>query len=130
MAILKAAKIAPPALALSEVIQGFSYEVRLPQKEFISSSREIHRKIEDFLLSSACIITKKTGEKIREKDIRPFVEGLTFCEDSFSLQLQIKLLDNGTLNPSDLLQNILPVPEGKVRELHITKTDTRLKAGS
>ena len=130
MAILKMTKIAPSASALSEIIHGFSYKVQLSQKEFIFSEQEIHHKIHDFLTSSTCTIIKKTGGKIREKDIRPFVEELTFCTDSFSLQMQIKWLNNGTLNPYDLLQNIFPVPEDKLRKLHITKTDTILRPGT
>ena len=130
MTILKMTKTDPSAAALSEAIRGFSYEVKLPQKEFIFSEQEIHRKIQDFLISSACVITKKAGGKIKEKNIRPFVEDLIFCVDSFSLQMKIKWLSNGTLNPYDLLQNILPVPEERLRKLHITKTDTMLEASS
>jgi hypothetical protein len=127
MAILEATQIDPSAPSLSETIQGFSYSVRLAREELPCSDQEIHDKIQNFLTSSSCIITKKTGGKIREKDIRPFVEGLILCADSFSFQMQIKWLNNGTLNPYDLLQNIFPVLKDKLQKLYITKTDTSLK---
>ncbi|MDR2861332.1 MAG: TIGR03960 family B12-binding radical SAM protein [Syntrophobacterales bacterium] len=125
MVILNAERIPPSALALSEIIQGFSYEVRL--KEFAFPVQEIHNRIHDFLLSSSCIITKKTGEKIKTKDIRPFVEELMFDTASFSLQMQIKWLNNGALNPCDLLPNIFPLSADELRKLHIIKTDTLFK---
>jgi radical SAM-linked protein len=126
MAILEAIRTGPSAPALSEVIQGFSYEALLPRKESVFTEQEIHDKIHNFLASSSHIITKKTGEKIREKDIRPFVDKLIFRTDSFSLQMEIKWLSNGTLNPRDLLREIL-FPDDEPPESHITKTKTILK---
>ena len=130
MAVLELKEPPFPGPSLSETIQAFNYHIRLPEHPPAFPELDIESPLQTFLSAPTFLITKTTGDKTVVRDIRPFLETVTFNPGDYSLNLRIRWQNNGTLNPLDFLREVLNFSEAELHETRITKTETLFREAS
>ncbi len=124
MAILACRPLSHDAPSLSDAILGFRYRLALGGPEGTPSDEEIREALRAFLEAPSFTATKVTHNKTVTRDIRPFVDALSYEPQDRILCLQVRRLDNGTLSPTDFLRDVLNMEGQALIETRITKTDT------
>ncbi|MBN1545527.1 MAG: TIGR03960 family B12-binding radical SAM protein [Syntrophaceae bacterium] len=124
MAVLKLEPLPFPGPALSETILAFNYFIHMPERQTVTSELDIGDTIQAFLAAPTFLATKTTRDKTVVRDIRTYVESLTFNPEERILNLRIRWQNNGTLNPFDFLRDVLDLEGEDINETRITKTET------
>lgn len=124
--ILEIRKLSPEEKSISQILEGFVYELTLPND--IDSSRliSIEENIGNFLAASAFDIPKETKGKTVIKNIRPFVQSLILDSENKKVKVALTFLQEGSARPSDIITHILKFDTAESRRIRVVKTKTIL----
>jgi hypothetical protein len=75
-----------------------------------------------FLARDEWIVTREKKGKATSRNIRSFVADLSFNEDDSSLVMTSRILANGTVNPWEILKNVIGIDEKMAKLARIVKT--------
>ena len=116
--------------SLSSFITGMSYEVSLPPGAGADDKGDLSEMIERFLARSSFDIIRIRKGKETKKDIRPFVESLSFDEGRSLLSMTLTCGPQGGTNPLDIVRNVLELDDSDARMALIRKTEVICSDGS
>ncbi|MBN2516514.1 MAG: TIGR03960 family B12-binding radical SAM protein [Deltaproteobacteria bacterium] len=110
------------AESLVKTITGYHYSMYLPKEVTNSGQNNLEARIQDFLaMEDFTIIRKKKGKAI-EKNIRPFVNTLTFNRMNYSIDMSLHFGSDGGANPWEILKNVIGLDDETVKSTKVIKT--------
>lgn len=122
MEILDARDVPTGGATLSAYIVGLNYEVHLPQTVSADKTRDFRGMIDRFLALSAFDIPRIRKGKETMKDIRPFVESLSFDEGQSVVSMTLGCGSQGGANPLEIVRHVLGLSDSDARMALIRKT--------
>ena len=111
---------------LAQTLRGFCYELHLPIDIDTGRLTAVENNIQTFLAAAEFIIKRKAKGKIISRDIRPFVEKITFDSNEKKVLLTIRHAQRGSARPQDIIEHVLEFNEEESRQIHVVKTMTLL----
>ncbi len=116
-----------PKESLSESVKGFVYAINLPP-DMAHNLPEVKEKMERFLKSDSFVIIRDIKGKGVEKNIRAFVSALSLDEERHVVALSVRIGNEGTARPMEILTKVLGISEDKARTMRIVRTETCLES--
>ncbi len=123
MEILEAKEISFQDPSLSDMIQGYRYEMFLAGESGMEDVR-----IRDFFESESFVIMKNKRGKSVQRDIRPLVSSLSYDGLNRSVRLTVRLREGGGVKPGEILTGILGLDAVKAKRARIVRTEAVFSA--
>ncbi|MBN2255401.1 MAG: TIGR03960 family B12-binding radical SAM protein [Deltaproteobacteria bacterium] len=120
--VLSINELAAGEPTLSSAIKGYRYAVYLPEEALAGKRTAMEDAIAAFLARDEWIVTREKKGKTTSRNIRSFVADLSFNEDDSSLSMTSRILANGTVNPWEILKNVIGIDEKTAKLARIVKT--------
>ena len=111
---------------LAKALYGFTYDLILPEGTTENRLSAIAGNIENFLAANSFEITRKAKGKMVNRDIRPFVESMTFDKKTGKIKTTLLHAQTGSARPVDIIDHILCIPSEEATGVAIVKTKTIL----
>jgi radical SAM family uncharacterized protein/radical SAM-linked protein len=124
IAVTEMKELFPNALTLAEVVQGFEYELVLPEGPDESNGVELNRigeAIRGFLAAESFQVSREKDGKTVAKEIRPFVASLSLDRPSLRIRLAAHAGPKGTVRPAEILSDVLGLSGTALRSVRIIK---------
>ncbi|MRR17783.1 MAG: DUF2344 domain-containing protein, partial [Deltaproteobacteria bacterium] len=112
---------------LARALYGFTYELALPPDTDDRRLSDIARGIEKFLAAASFPISRLSKGKTVIRDIRPFVEAMTFDPREKKVALTLRHAQAGSVRPIDVIEHVLGFPADQIQRVNIIKTQTILR---
>ncbi|MFO7568761.1 MAG: TIGR03960 family B12-binding radical SAM protein [Smithellaceae bacterium] len=111
---------------LARALQGFVYDIHLPEELGADRLSGIRQAITVFLASPEYVIERPSKGKIVKRNIRPFVEGLTLNADQKVVTTTLRHVQTGSARPIDIISHVLGFDAQQAGLIKIVKTKTLL----
>jgi radical SAM family uncharacterized protein/radical SAM-linked protein len=108
--------------SLVKTIKGYHYSIYLPYELTNSGRNNLEAKIRDFLAMEDFIIMSKKKGKTVEKNLRPFVNSLSFNRTNYSIDMSLRFGSDGGANPWEILKNVMGLDDETVKSTKVIKT--------
>jgi len=119
--LLGAELIYPNAVSLSNLIEGFDYQIHLP------SAPALAERITAFIDADTFKVSRDRKGVTTEKDIRPLVASLAFETKESMLSVSTRFDPSGGVKPLEILTQVIGYNEESARGTRIIKTRVRFK---
>jgi len=107
--------------SLAKTITGYHYRMYLPKEVTNSGRNNLEARIRDFLaMENFTIIRKKKGKTI-EKNIRPFVNTLSFNSMNYSIDMSLHFGSDGGANPWEILKRVIGLDDETAQSTRVIK---------
>ncbi len=116
--------------ALSEYISGVQYEICLYRGPDMDEELDLRGKINHFLALSAFDVPRIRKGKETKKDIRPFVDSLSFDGKDSVIKMTLSSSSKGGVNPLEILVHVLGLDDRKAKRAKIEKRGVMFCDGS
>jgi len=113
--------VPPHAASLSNIIEGFDYQIHLP------SAPALVERIQAFLGADTFTVSRNRKGAVTEKDIRPLVTSLAFDTKEDILSVSTRFDPVGGVKPLEILTQVLGYDDESARGIRIIKTGVRCK---
>jgi radical SAM family uncharacterized protein/radical SAM-linked protein len=120
--VLSMDEVADGAPPLSAAIQGFQYAIYLPEEALSEKRSSMGDRIAAFMARDEWMVRREKKGKTTRRNIRPFISQLSFNEDDASLVMMSRIMANGTVNPWEILRNVIGIDEKAAALTRIVKT--------
>jgi hypothetical protein len=131
MEILDIEALGSDSIALSKYISGFHYKIDLFRRPAEGDTPELTRKIGHFLSLSTFDISRWRKGKETRKDIRPFIDSLSFDEKNSVIRVTIlNHSSKGGMNPLEVLVHVLRLDDREAKMARIRKTGVLFADGN
>ena len=115
--------------SLTKIIKGFEYKIILPEDNSLFCKKGLFdKKIETFLKTEELTISREKKGKRIEKNIRPFVDTISFDRKNNSIKVSLFFGREGGVRPSEILSHILGLDNEMVKMARIIKTGTTFES--
>lgn len=111
---------------LAQSLYGFTYDLILPADMDKQKLRNIAFRIEEFLAAESFPISRQSKGKTITRDIRPFVDTMTFNAKQNKVAITLRHAQTGSARPIDILQHILGFSNEQTPQVSVIKTKTLL----
>lgn len=111
---------------LAQSLRGFTYELLLPADITADRLDGIKENMDKFMTAPAFNIQRLSKGKTITRDIRPFIESMSFDTDGKKVNLTIRHAQSGSARPVDIITNILGCNAGELGQIRVIKTETIL----
>jgi len=111
---------------LARALYGFTYDLMLPADTDEEKLKNIADSIEKFLAASSFPISRQSKGKTVTRDIRPFVETMTFDALEKKVAITLRHAQAGSVRPIDIIRHILGFPADETHRVLVIKTKTIL----
>ena len=112
---------------LARSLYGFTYELVLPDNMKEDQIHNIKDNIEGFLASTSFPISRQSKGKTVTRDIRPFVEALTFNAGEKKITAVLRHAQTGSTRPIDIIGHVLGCSAAEAQQIQVIKTRTILE---
>jgi radical SAM family uncharacterized protein/radical SAM-linked protein len=112
---------------LARSLYGFTYELVLPADMKEDQLKNIKDNIEGFLASTSFPISRQSKGKTVTRDIRPFVEALTFNAGEKKIAAILRHAQTGSTRPIDIIGHVLGCSAAEAQQIQVIKTRTILE---
>ena len=114
------------AKELARALYGFAYELILPGNMEEEKLKDMAAGIDRFLSTDSFPILRQAKGKTITRDIRPFVEDLTFQAADQKITMTLRHAQNGSARPQDIIEHVLGFAPEETLRVHVVKTRTIL----
>ncbi len=111
---------------LAKSLYGFTYDLILPADTDKEKLKNITDSIEIFLAASSFPISRQSKGKTVTRDIRPFVETMTFNAIEKKVAITLRHAQAGSVRPIDIIRHILGFLPDETHRVLVIKTKTLL----
>jgi radical SAM-linked protein len=111
---------------LARSLQGFTYDLILPVDIKEDQLNNMKENIEGFLASTSFPISRQSKGKTVTRDIRPFVETLTFNAAEKKITAALRHAQTGSTRPIDIIGHVLGCSAAQAQQIQVIKTRTIL----
>ncbi|MDD4355913.1 MAG: TIGR03960 family B12-binding radical SAM protein [Smithellaceae bacterium] len=111
---------------LARSLHGFTYDIMLPADMKEDQLNNMKDNIEGFLASTSFTISRQSKRKTVTRDIRPFVEGLTFNAAEKKITASLRHAQTGSTRPIDIIGHVLGCSAAQSQQIQVIKTKTIL----
>jgi radical SAM-linked protein len=112
---------------LARSLRGFAYDLTLPADMKEAQLNNIKDNIEGFLASSSFPISRQSKGKTVTRDIRPYVEALTFNAGERKITTLLRHAQTGSTRPIDIIGHVLGCSATQAQQIQVIKTRTILE---
>ncbi len=130
MAILDIRDVPLGSSTLSAYIAGFTYDINLSRKATEKEGQVFKGKIDDFLALTAFDVPRIRKEKETTKDIRPFVESLSFDDMHSLCSMTLRFGPQGGTNPQEIVRHVLGLDDRETKKAGIRRTGVLFSDGT
>lgn len=116
--------------SISNFIEGFSYEARLPGNGSLPGPVDIPERIRRFLEGDTFIIARTKKDLTVERNIRPLVRRLTYDAPHASFHMELFTGPEGGVRPSEILIHVIGLDDDTAKRTKVVKTGTILTGGA
>lgn len=110
------------AESLVKMITGYHYSMYLSKEATNSGRDNLEARIRDFLAMEDFTIIRKNKGKMVEKNIRPFVNTLSFNRTNYSIDMSLHFGSDGGTNPLEILKNVIGLDDETAKSTKVIKT--------
>ncbi|MCK9229374.1 MAG: TIGR03960 family B12-binding radical SAM protein [Syntrophales bacterium] len=114
---------------LSGLIAGFVYEMHLDGERTGLKKSAVLRAIGRFLNADRHVIVRSSGQRTRERDIRPFVQTLVYDDETGTLRGIFSFTPQGGVKPIEILTHVIGLSDSQARLVRVVKKQTVLIGG-
>ena len=125
--ILSAEMILPHTISLSNLIEGFDYEIHLPPAPISSAGATPAERIEEFLKSDTFMISRYRKGVVVAKNIRPLVTSITLNTKGAIVSLSVRFDPGGGVKPLEILTQVVGFDDEYAKRARIIKTRINCK---
>ncbi len=126
LAIMSIEQLPFVAKDLSGMLKGFVYDLSLPDAPEIVDPDDLEKRIDAFLAARQYVIERPAKGKTIRRDIRPFVESLTFSRETNIIRATLLFSQTGSVRPIDLLTRVFALSTDEAAAVRVVKTATLL----
>ena len=116
--------------SISNFIEGFSYEARLPGNGSLPGSADIPERIRRFLEGDTFLIARTKKDRTFERNIRPLVKRLTYDAPHAAFHMELFTGPEGGVRPSEILIHVIGLDDDTAKMTKVVKTGTILTGGA
>jgi radical SAM-linked protein len=109
--------------AIAKLVRAFRYRVTLPAG---AVPEGMEKRIAEFLAVESFIVERKSKEKTTRTDVRPYVEGISFDNETGVLEMMLRFSEGRTVRPAEILTHALGLTQETVQQSLLVKTETIL----
>ncbi|MCD6487283.1 MAG: TIGR03960 family B12-binding radical SAM protein [Syntrophobacterales bacterium] len=120
--ILSAEMIFPHTISLSNLIEGFDYEIHLPPAPISFNDSAPDEKIKTFLKSDTFMIPRYKKGAIVTKDIRPLVDSIALDTKKAVISMSVRFDPGGGIKPLEILTQVAGFDDEYAKRARIIKT--------
>jgi len=125
--ILSAKMIYPHTISLSNLIEGFDYEIHLPDAPILSAGSTPDERIKAFLKSDTFMISKYRKGAVVAKDIRPLIASIAFNTEKTVISMSVRFDPGGGVKPLEILTQVAGFDDEYAKRARIIKTRINCK---
>ncbi len=125
--ILGAEVIFPYTISLSNLIEGFDYEIHLPHAPISSISPTPDERIKTFLKSETFMISRYRKGAVVAKDIRPLVTSIALDTKEAIISMSVRFDPGGGVKPLEILTQVAGFDDEYAKRARIIKTEINCK---
>ena len=119
-------KLSDGEKAISQMTQGFEYELHLPVNIHSSRLATMEENIKQFLAVPVFNIPKISKGKTVIKDIRPCVQNLVLDSTGKKIKVTVSHIQQGSARPTDIISHVLKSDADEASRIRVVKTKTIL----
>ncbi len=117
-------EILPGDGELLKNINGFEYEIPLPEDLLDHRLQDLEEKIGEFLGKEAFEVTRREKDEVRRKNIRPCVGRLVMDRQIHKIIILLLQTERGTARPLEILTHVLGLEQDEAKRLRVIKKRT------
>ncbi|MBW2648482.1 MAG: DUF2344 domain-containing protein, partial [Deltaproteobacteria bacterium] len=123
--ILGAEMIFPHTTSLSDLIEGFDYEIHLPHAPILSAGATPDERIKAFLKSDTFMVSKYRKGAVVAKDIRPLVTSIALDTEKSVISMSVRFDPGGGVKPLEILTQVAGFDDEYAKRARVIKTNNR-----
>jgi len=125
--ILSTEMILPHTISLSNLIEGFDYEIHLPPAPISFNGSAPDERIKRFLKSDSFMLSREKKGSVIIKDIRPLVTAIALDTKEAIISMSVRFNPGGGVKPLEILTQVAGFDDAYAKRARIIKTGINCK---